>query len=164
MSLDAKAVADERSAMSELHDAVAGRLAESTSRYTAGRRRLVETLARSERPMTLPDIVASDPGIAPSSAYRNLDVLEQSGVIRRINSSGDHAHFELAEPLVVHHHHLICLGCGKILDVQLDDALERAVDAGLAKAAAKADFVPSHHTLDLYGWCSDCQALGRHLG
>lgn len=160
------ALANERSerSMIELHDAVAGRLAEGTNRYTTGRRRLVEALARAERPLTLPDIVASDPDLAPSSAYRNLDVLEQSGVIRRISSAGDHAYFELAEPLLVHHHHLICLGCGKIVDVRLDDDLEKAVDSGLHAAARRADFAPSHHTLDLYGWCADCQATDRHLG
>ena len=132
------------------------RLARHDYRYTNGRRRLVDAIAAAGQPVTLPDIVVAAPELAPSSIYRNLDVLERSGVVNRIIASGDHAYFEFAEPLLSHHHHLICIGCGAIEDVRLDDAVEAIVDRSLAEAASRAGFAPLRHSLDLHGHCSDC--------
>lgn len=142
----------------ELHQHIARRLAQHDQRYTPARRRLAETLSASGRPLTLPDIVALAPDLAQSSIYRNLDVLERCGLVQRISANADHAHFELTEPLIDHHHHLICLGCGAIEDVHLDDDIETLVDERLAAAAATTGFTPQHHTLDLHGHCADCTA------
>ena len=109
------------------------------------------------QPVTLPDIVAAAPELAPSSIYRNLDVLERSGVVDRITASGDHAHFEFAEPLLSHHHHLICIDCGAIEDVRLDDDVEALVDQSLTEAASRAGFTPLRHSLDLHGHCASCR-------
>jgi Fe2+ or Zn2+ uptake regulation protein len=141
----------------ELHAAVAERLRDDDHRYTAARRRLVDALARAGRPLTLPEIVAADPGLAQSSAYRNLDVMEHAGVIERISGGGDHTHFELAEPLLGHHHHLVCVDCGTIADIHLDEELERLVDRRLGVAAEAQGFAPLHHRLDLHGYCADCR-------
>ena len=140
----------------ELHTLVSVRLAHHDCRYTDGRRRLVEALAGSGQPVTLPDIVAAAPDLAPSSVYRNLDVLERCGAVNRISTGGDHAHFELAEPLLSHHHHLVCVQCGTVEDVHLDDEIEGLLDRSLAEAAGRVGFTPTHHSLDLHGHCSDC--------
>lgn len=141
----------------ELHAAVARRLERQDHRYTRGRRHLVETLARVARPVTLPQIASHARELPQSSAYRNLEVLERCGVIIRIAGSADHAHFELAEPLVDHHHHLVCVSCGSLQDVHLDEELEALVDAELAQAAAAAGFTPTSHSLDLHGYCHNCE-------
>ena len=91
-----------------LHEQVTTKLSQANYRYTDNRRRLVETLARYGRPVTLPDIINADPALAQSSIYRNLELLENIGVTCRIAIGSEHAHFELAEQLVGHHHHLIC--------------------------------------------------------
>ena len=142
--------------LAELHSQISSRLAQQEHRYTKGRQRLVEVLARAGQPMTLPDIVGADPKMARSSAYRNLDVLLGCGVIRRINSGGDYTHFELAEPLLGHHHHLICISCGTIEDVHLDSDIERLVDKSLSEIADRTGFTPNHHSLDLHGLCAHC--------
>src|SRR5947208_16809181 len=43
----------------ELHDDVALRLAGLDQRYTPGRRAIVEVLAKSDRPLTVPELLAS---------------------------------------------------------------------------------------------------------
>ena len=141
----------------ELHDAVGMLLARHDHRYTDGRRRLVAAIAAAGQPVTLPDIASAAPELAPSSIYRNLEVLERSGVVDRLASGGDRAHFELAEPLLSHHHHLICIGCGAIEDVRLDDDVEALVDRSLTEAASRAGFRPLRHSLDLHGHCAGCQ-------
>ena len=84
------------------------RLAGREHRYTSGRRALVDALARADGPVTLPEVLAIDPALALSSTYRNLAVMEEAGVVRRLVHGADHAHYELAEELTGHHHHLIC--------------------------------------------------------
>lgn len=140
----------------DLHEAVGTRLARHDYRYTNGRRRLVDVIAAAGQPVTLPDIVVAAPELAPSSVYRNLDVLERSGVVDRLTSKGDYAYFEFAEPLLSHHHHLICIDCGSIEDVRLDDDVEALVDRSLAEAAGRTGFTPMRHTLDLHGHCARC--------
>ncbi len=142
--------------LAEIHLQIGSRLARQDHRYTSGRRQLVDVLAQAGQPLTLPDIVGADPDLAQSSAYRNLDVLVRSGVIRRISAGGDHAHFELAEPLLGHHHHLICISCGAIEDVHLDSELELLVDQSLSDIASQSGFTPIHHSLDLHGHCAAC--------
>ena len=138
------------------HREIAAMLARTDFRYTSARRRLVEVLAGSHRPLSLPDVLVAAGDLTQSSAYRNLDVLERSNVIRRLSTGGEFAFFELAEPLLGHHHHLICLGCGGIEDIDVDDATERAIDAALSQAAQAAGFEPLHHSLDLHGHCATC--------
>jgi len=142
---------------SDLHGAVGRHLARHDYRYTAGRRRLVDTMADAGKPVTLPDIISASPDLSPSSVYRNLDVLERSGVVDRITTRGDHAFFEFAEPLLSHHHHLICIDCGIVKDFCLDDEVEKRVDRGLLEAAGEAGFTPLRHNVDLHGYCPDCK-------
>ena len=156
MTAESLPVPGDEDYLAEMHLQIGARLARQEHRYTSGRRQLVEVLAQANQPMTLPDIVAADPDLAQSSAYRNLDVLVRSGVIRRLSAGGDHTHFELAEPLLGHHHHLICIRCGSIEDIHLGSDVELLVDQSLSDIASQTGFTPIHHSLDLHGHCADC--------
>ena len=107
--------------------------------------------------MTLPELLRARPGLSQSSTYRNLTTLEEVGVVRRVVSGGEHAHFELAEHLTGHHHHLICITCGTIEDVTLDPALERELDDAFAAAAAARGFDLGGHSIDIEGRCRTCR-------
>ena len=140
----------------DLHTTVAGRLRRSGERYTPGRRVLVDALAGADRPPSIPDLLAATPGLAQSSAYRNLAVLERAGVVRRIATTDEHARFELAEDLTEHHHHLICTVCGSVEDFTVSSQLERSLESALARVADGIGFRAEHHRLDLVGTCPDC--------
>ena len=64
----------------DLHTSVAERLRDGDQRYTRGRRALVDVLEEATRPLTIQEILARDKALAQSSAYRNLVILEQTGV------------------------------------------------------------------------------------
>jgi Fe2+ or Zn2+ uptake regulation protein len=142
----------------ELHDDVAALLGRVGQRFTSGRRDMVDALARLDRPVTVPELIESTPGVATSSAYRHMTVLEQAGVVHRIVLGGDeHARFELAEALTAHHHHhLICSRCGKVDDFTVPAKLERAVSASLDDVAATTGFKATAHRFDLIGLCAQC--------
>lgn len=147
---------DERPARAELHRMARERLVEREQRYTTGRRRIVDVLAGAGAPITLPELLGRAPDLAQSSAYRNLALMEDAGVVRRLVHGGEHAHYELAEDLTEHHHHLICEECGLIRDITLDPVLERSLDAAFDGLATREGFEPRHHALDVYGRCADC--------
>lgn len=140
----------------DLHAIVSRRLSGSTLRYTSSRRAIIDILSRAERPLTLPQILGSDVSLAQSSAYRNLAELIGAGVVHRIVTSDEHAHFELAEDLTEHHHHLICTSCGTVTDFTVSVQLERELDVALAREAAQRGFTAEHHRLDLLGRCASC--------
>jgi Fe2+ or Zn2+ uptake regulation protein len=141
----------------DLHAEVAGRLRRAGQRYTSKRRALVEIVAAAAtRPLSLPEIMSKRRGLAQSSLYRNLAVLEQARVVRRIVTGEDFARFELAEDLSEHHHHLVCTNCGAVKDVSLPSNLERRMAGALSAVATSAGFTPAAHRLDVIGLCGDC--------
>jgi Fur family transcriptional regulator, ferric uptake regulator len=139
----------------ELHDLVEGRLRASGQRYTQRRRRLVEILARSRKPVAIPEILRRK-GLAQSSVYRNLSELERAGVVRRLVTDEEFGRYELAEDLTEHHHHVICSSCGTVHDLPLPADFERRLEQTLSRLSRSAGFAEVGHRLDLIGLCSDC--------
>ena len=140
----------------DLHAEVAGRLRRAGQRYTSKRRALVEIVAAASRPLSLQEVMSGRRGLAQSSVYRNLAVLEQARVVRRIMTGEDFARFELVEDLSEHHHHLVCSNCGSVKDVSLPSNLERRMEGALTAVASSAGFTPAAHRLDVIGICGDC--------
>jgi Fur family transcriptional regulator, ferric uptake regulator len=143
----------------DVHKEAADRLGSVSQRYTQGRRAIVEVLASSERPLTVPEMLASGKkgrAIPQSSAYRNLAVLVEAAVVRRLAGNDEFARYELAEDLAGHHHHLHCDNCGAVADVDAPEALEQALADAARIAAAESGFQITGHRMDLVGRCADC--------
>lgn len=145
----------------ELHAAVAGRLTAARQRYSRGRRALVNVLAGAERPVTSPQIATRDSELSLSSVYRNLGILEQAGVVRRLVTQEDNARYELSEELTAHHHHLVCERCGEVSDYTPGRQLERAIAAALDAIPKGAGFQPRRHHLEIAGLCARCAPRRR---
>ena len=138
----------------DVHAAAAARLDAAGQRYTSGRRALVDRLVGLTGPAGI-DAVRG--GLPLSSVYRNLTVLEEAGVVRRVPGPGDSALYELAEDLTEHHHHLHCQNCGRAEDFVMPASLERALDRAVAAAAQRVGFQALSHDLDFVGLCADCR-------
>jgi Fur family ferric uptake transcriptional regulator len=140
----------------ELHETAATRLRAAGQRYTPQRRSITELLGEAGSPLAMPAILEGVRGLTQSSAYRNLAVLEQVGLVRRVITDEDFAHFELTEELTGHHHHLVCSSCGRVEDVALPTDVEEQMDRSLDRSARRAGFASVRHRLDLIGTCRDC--------
>ncbi len=125
-------------------------------RLTPVRAGIVDTLAAGRGPLSIPEILAARRGLAQSSLYRNLVVLEEAGVVHRMSSTDGFARYELTEDLTEHHHHLVCSNCGRVEDLPATAAVEKSVAAAVDQAASRAGFRTQHHRLDLVGLCVDC--------
>ena len=93
-----------------------------------------------------------DPSIGQTTVYRTLKLLCEAGFATEIHFSNDITRYEVANP-TSHHDHLICLRCGKIVEIY-DPNIEKlqkeiASDHGLTLQG---------HMHNLYGICADCLA------
>ena len=143
---------------STLHEEVAIRLGAAGQRYTNKRQQLIAALADAERPLTMPEVLGAAPGVPQSSAYRNLAVLIDAGVARKVQGADENGRFELAEDLSGHHHHhLVCSTCGTVEDVAASPRLERALAEAGRAAADAVGFEVIDHRIDLVGRCATCR-------
>lgn len=142
--------------LGRVHEASGSLLRAADQFYTSGRRELVGLLATIGRPATIPDLLEMRPKLTQSSVYRNLAVLEQVGVVQKVVSSDDRARYELAEDLMGHHHHLICVSCGRVDDFVVSARGERSVEAVLDQAIGRTGFRAAGHRLDVVGTCAQC--------
>lgn len=140
----------------EVHDIVDEQLRRTRQRYTRGRRQLVELLLEVSRPVTIAELLEHGAAQSQSSLYRNLAILEQCGAVERITSTDDVARYELTEELSEHHHHVVCSVCGRIDDVTLPPAIERALAAAATEAFEQQGYVIDSHRLELVGACRAC--------
>jgi Fe2+ or Zn2+ uptake regulation protein len=144
-------------ATGDLHHTVLQRLRRDGQRYTSNRREIVEALDAVQHPLTIPEILDANAELAQSSVYRNLVVLERSGVVSKVVTNNEWSRYELAEDLTGHHHHLICSSCGAVRDVDVPEPLEASIDAALSELAAQHGFTLDDHRLDLLGTCEACR-------
>jgi Fur family transcriptional regulator, ferric uptake regulator len=142
---------------SDLHSVVEHRLRGIDQRYTTGRRAIIELLVSAGHPVSIGDIADRLPDLPRSSAYRHLVDLQAAGIVRRVTANDEFTRFELAEDLTEHHHHLLCVNCGKVIDVTLPAVFEQDVATAIAQLANAQGFQPHGHRLDVLGLCAACQ-------
>jgi Fur family transcriptional regulator, zinc uptake regulator len=130
--------------------------AERGERLTPMRRRVLESLAASHRPLGAYEIIDRlaelGPRPAPITIYRALDFLLANGLVHRIESRNafiacinNHA----SGSLVVF---LICERCGAV-----GEAPATAVADALLVAASAASFVPKTPVIEITGVCAHCR-------
>lgn len=147
----------------DLHDEVEARLRRVDLRYTRGRRAIVDLLVSIGRPVSIGDIADRLPELPRSSAYRHLVDLEVAGLVRRVAASDEFARFELAEDLTEHHHHLVCVECGRVVDVTPSSEFESILASTVNQLTDAEGFEPQSHRLDVLGLCSECRKATRNV-
>ncbi len=133
------------------------RLLENDVRFTKGRKAVVEGLSSAPGPLSAAELAETlDERVPLSSLYRSLAVLEEAGVVAHHLGAKGLTRYELAEWLAGHHHHLVCVDCGSVSDVQIPPSQEDRVRDLVAQIAALASFSPTDHALEIEGRCSRC--------
>jgi len=95
------------------------------------------------------------PRISLGTVYRNLDLLTETGTIRKLDLGGSEARFDAD---ITSHYHVRCVRCGRV-----DDA--REVPAGLVQSAPPrlGGYEILGHRLEFVGICPQCGAEGNCL-
>jgi Fur family ferric uptake transcriptional regulator len=98
----------------------------------------------------LTQVRKKDKRVGLTTIYRTLKLLTQCGLAVERKFNRQKTLFEPAQ-LGRHHDHLICLGCGRIMEFE-----NKAIETLQENVAREHTFFISHHVLELYGYCRDC--------
>lgn len=118
---------------------------------TVPRIEIFETLLKSEKPLKNGEIARRTPNVDRVSVYRNLELFSRIG-ITETTVKGWTPLTELAEPFKVHHHHMTCERCGRVIEIE-DNVLEDVLNS----IVAKYNFTLNKHLVELTGLCKDCK-------
>lgn len=144
--------------ISNLERQIETRLRDNDVRYTRGRRRIALSLHSADGPRSAADLYSEIGDDVPlSSIYRSLAVLEDAGVVAPHYSTKGITRYELAEWLAGHHHHLVCVHCGLVEDIEIDDEVEARLEGVVATISSGVSFSATDHALEIEGRCSKCQ-------
>ncbi|HWA91335.1 MAG TPA: Fur family transcriptional regulator [Rhizomicrobium sp.] len=126
-------------------------------RLTPLRRKVLEIVLSSHRPIGAYDVLAAlaqgGTRPAPPTVYRALDFLCAQGFVHRIDSLSAFA--ACFAPEKAHRSHfLLCQVCGRAAEI--DDP---ALDAALEAASRRTRFRASRETVEITGVCADCASV-----
>jgi Fur family ferric uptake transcriptional regulator len=143
--------------LQRLEHEIEQKLADHDVRFTRGRRQVVHAIASADGPRTASELHAGLHSVPLSSLYRSLSVLVDAGVLAQHHGADEITRYELAEWLTEHHHHLVCVSCGSIIDVAASAAQEETVDRLVFALAGSSDFAVSGHRFEIEGRCARCR-------
>lgn len=109
----------------------------------------MDILKHAKKPLNVKQISKALGRIVdPVTLYRNIESLENLGIIKQVRLLGREAYYELTGE---HHHHIVCENCGKVSDV-------KTCAVSLPKSSAKtAGFAKvNRHSLEFFGLCTSC--------
>lgn len=130
-------------------------------RRTAQRDLILETFLSTEEHLTSEDLYGLvnkiDPAIGLTTVYRTLKLLTEAGLAREVRFGDNKTYYE-HHYNHEHHDHMICTECGKVIEFFSPD-IEKLQD----EMASNFGFKPTHHSLRLWGLCSECQRSSRDV-
>lgn len=93
------------------------------------------------------------PEIGLATVYRTLEILTEISVLDKVSFNDGVARYDLRKEGAKHfHHHLLCLECGNIEEIEEDllGAVEEIVESNY-------HFLVKDHRLTFHGICQNCQ-------
>lgn len=123
-------------------------------RITPIRGRILELLSQSKAPVSAPDLIesfkSSGVNVNKTTIYRELEFLLQKQLVNEVEFGDGKKRYEIDNG---HHHHIVCLNCGKVEDVSLDADLSIEEK----KIEKETGFKIKSHSLEFFGYCKDCK-------
>jgi len=118
-------------------------------------RTLVFKLLQQDAPQSMHDLFKRGAGkLDRASLYRTIRVFEETGIAQRVNIGWKYK-LELTDIFNHHHHHITCLGCGKLSAIHEDAEIEHLI----RQIAAHHNITPTRHQLEIQGYCAACQSV-----
>jgi Fur family transcriptional regulator, ferric uptake regulator len=135
-------------------DVLRERLTATGLRPTRQRLRVLEELAREPHDATAQQLFGRlrDGGerIGLATVYRTLRVLAEHGVVDVLVHNAEESCYRVCSD--EHHHHLVCTGCHRVVELADCD-----LDEWLHRMTAAVGFVPTAHQVEVAGLCADCR-------
>lgn len=128
----------------------------TTMRQTPVHKALLDMLSKNKTPLSAFDILAKLHAqkleVNKTTVYRQLAILEKRGLVHSVRLSDRSVRYELTDT-GNHHHHLVCIKCNDIKDIDFKNHLEHQ-----EKRIQKNNrFKILRHSLEFFGLCGNCQ-------
>jgi Fur family ferric uptake transcriptional regulator len=129
-------------------------LREHGHKLTPQRHVVLKVIASSHDHLT-PEVIyeksrLENAGIGRVTVYRTLDLLSKLNLVCRVHAEDGCRSYMMRRP-TEHHHHLVCSGCGKVVDFTGCSLIEME-----KKLSQESGFEIKGHLLEFYGLCCDC--------
>ena len=98
-----------------------------------------------------------EPRLSLSTVYRNLLKFKEQGLVDELHFDEGHHHYEAKAS--TEHHHLKCLGCGRV--IEFDYHLADHITANVAQAKG---FTITEAEVSLSGYCARCRGKQKPAG
>ena len=93
------------------------------------------------------------PEIGLATVYRTLELLTELKIVDKINFGDGVSRYDLRKEGATHfHHHLVCIECGSVEEIQ-EDLLEDVESI----VEERWNFIIKDHRLTFHGICRNCQ-------
>ena len=126
-------------------------------KLTPQRRAVINAISKSNDHVTPAELYerahSEHAGVGLVTVYRTLKMLSNMGLICEMHNEGNSRSYLLRRP-AEHHHHLVCSGCGFVVDFAsciLNDLERQLTDS--------SGFIMEDHLLEFHGRCPDCQKV-----
>ncbi|HZX49823.1 MAG TPA: Fur family transcriptional regulator [Candidatus Paceibacterota bacterium] len=128
-------------------------------RITAVRREMVKMLVNAKAPLAASDILKvlqkEKLKANKTTVYRELEFLVEQNIAQEVEFGDKKKRYEISDK---HHHHVVCVECKNVEDVDLQADLD-----GVEKKIAKQKgYKIINHSLEFFGLCAKC--LPRSTG
>ncbi len=123
-------------------------------RSTEQRQLILDIIQRADRHLDADEIYERArhklPGISLSTVYRNLQLFKDLGVVEEHQFDGRRRYYETTPQSK--HQHLVCLGCGRVLEFKcpLAESIKSII-------SIEEGFKVTDAEVHLTGYCPDCQ-------
>ena len=124
-------------------------------RITKIRNATVSILSSSTSPLSASDIIKNlykrDLSANKTTIYRELDFLLIQKFIHEVDFGDGKKRYELNTGK--HHHHIVCVNCGNVGDVDFDFAFKTQSE----EIEINTGFKIKEHNVEFFGLCHNCQ-------
>ena len=131
-----------------------GGLSLGSRRSTAQRRLLLELIRQAGGHLDADELYRrareQEPSISLSTVYRNLKLFKSLGLVEERHFAEEHHHYEAKA--ATEHYHLVCLGCGEVIEFQSPLTEQMKQDIG-----SERGYVITESEVHLLGYCPRCQ-------
>jgi Fur family ferric uptake transcriptional regulator len=133
-------------------------LRKAGKRLTPQRRLILDILSKADAHLDAQAIYeqarSQEARLSLATVYRTLSILKETGLVHELHLDDEHHHYELAGK--EDHSHLVCLGCGCVIEVDNAAFVEAAMAVGQAHG-----FDLTSAQIELTGYCRDCSSGQR---
>lgn len=94
--------------------------------------------------------------IGIATVYRTMELFDKIGIVSKLSMENSPARYELIIRDTSMHHHLICLECGRVQEIE--DELTKDLQKQVLR---EMEFKVAEKPMKIYGYCSRCSFIKK---